>query len=221
MTVYQGDSYTFILNLPPVGGVAQNVTVNPVIQIINAQTGLPVLSAAPNMTLVAGTTTVYTYTWVIPFATLTADYFAVVSYVANGTTATTVYLDRIRVGSSRVLGVVALDATVAKQATVALDATVAHSSDLTAISPDNSTSVQAILTKVNTLPAAPADNSLLLSVQSALADVKDGVFGTVLISRTASPMTYQILRASDNSLLASYTLTETDSTTTRTLESLA
>ncbi len=148
--IYPGDTYTLLFALSETNGTTPNVTTPPLVTVIQLSTGTPVVSAQA-MTLVTGTTLVYSYAW--NTASLTnGDYLAVVSYAADGNTFNGKFLERIRLGDTNITGPVALASLVALNSTVAKDATVAHITDLQTINPSTSTVVLAIQSAVNALP---------------------------------------------------------------------
>jgi hypothetical protein len=203
--IYPGDTYTLLLNIPPVSGAAATVTTAPLVTVIQLSTGTPVVSAQA-MTLVAGSMTVYSYSW--NTASLqNGDYLALVSYAANGVTYNGVFLEQLRLGDTNITGPVALAANVALNATVAKDATVAHLTDLATINPNTSTVVLAIQSAVNAIPNNLATQDSVNMLLSLLTDVHDGQFGTWSVDKTQSPKVLTFYRL-DGSVLATYAVTE-------------
>lgn len=213
--IYQGDTYTFILSLTNANGSTPTIGTAPSIQIINAASGTSVLSVPASMNLVTGSTLVYTYSWSIPSATTSGDYFAVVSYSMNGDVYNGQYLDRVRIGDTYVSGPVALNSTVALNATVAKDATVAHITDLQTINPNTSSVVLSIQSKTNNLPNDPVSTALVTNLLSLITDIHDVSLGEILIDKTVNPRVMTIKRVADGSTLAMFYLSETPTLTTR------
>jgi len=162
-----------------------------------------------------GTTLVYSYLWNTA-AAANGDYLAVVSYAADGNTFNGQFVERIRLGDSRITGAVALDATVAHDATVAKDATVAHLTDLATISPNTSTVVLAIKAKTDLLPANPASGDALTLITSLLTDVHDAQLGTWSVDKTQNPKVLTFKRL-DGTTLASFQVTEDSNSAARTV----
>lgn len=218
--IYPGDVFTFVYSVTRADGTIPNVTVPPSIQIINAHTGLGMLTSAQNMTLASGTRQVYTYPWTIPSTAVNGDYFAIASCASDGITVQNssdvigvmvsfkFMQGQLRLGDTYITGPVALNGTVALNATVAKDATVAKASDLVGISPDNSTTVLAIKAKTDNLPSDPASVTIQSQIIALLNDVHDCNLGPLVIDRTTTPRTMTIKRLADNSVLAVFNLTD-------------
>jgi hypothetical protein len=215
MPVYQSDNHVFILSIIKSDGTAPSVTSSPTITIINARTAASVISAQ-SMTLVSGTQAIYTYLWTVAPAATNDDYFSIVSYAADGITITNRFLERVRVGDTRISGLLALDATVAKDSTVAKDTTVAKAADLAAINPNSSTAVLAIKAKTDLLPADPASQATITSLSKMSTDIRDSMVGKILIDRTVTPATMTIYHLDNATPLATFTLTEDSNQTLRT-----
>lgn len=211
--IYPGDLVRFFLSITNTDGSDPDVTVAPVITIVRARDGQAVVTAAA-MTLVAGTQKLYQNIW-DSAGVEDGEYYALVSYVADGVTVSNRFLNNVRLGDSRVTGVVALDATVAKEGTTAKDATVAHASDLAGLNPDNSSAVQSIKAKTDLLPNDPASETTLASVLALLVDLNDATLGSWRIDKTVNPQTITFLRP-DGSTLASFSLSESDTESLRT-----
>ena len=216
MSLYPGDIYTFLLSITVSSGAAPNVTVVPQLQILALPGGSGVLGSPVTMTLLAGTQAIYVYQWSIPTNQVPGDYCAIISYASDGITVSSRFLDQIRIGDSRITGVVALDSTVAKDLTVAKASVTAKTSDLASISPDTSATVLAIKAKTDSLPTNPASEDLASTILSRATDARDGILGTMNIDRTVSPVVLTILRVADSSLLATFNLTEDSTSTSRT-----
>jgi hypothetical protein len=195
-------------------GTLPNVTTPPVVQIVRVSDFTAMLSVPAYMNALDSSNQVWIYTWNVGPAT-SGDYIAIVSYAADGSTFSGMYLDRVRVGDTYILGTLALDGTVAKDSTVAKDATVAHSSDLSAINPDNSTTILSIKSKTDNLPSDPAGMTLLSSVIQGVADIHDATLGSQVIDKTQNPALYTMKRQ-DESILAQFTLSDDSSATSRT-----
>jgi len=211
--IYSGDTYNFLLSLNHTDGTVPSVSVAPLITIVQMGSNLPVASAQA-MTLVPGTTLVYAYAWSTA-GVADGDYLAVVSYAADGATINNRFLERVRIGDSRITGLVALDQTVARDATVAKDATVAHQTDLAALNPANSATVLAIKAKTDSLPINPASQDTLVTLLGLLTDTHDASLGTWTIDKTQNPKVMNFLRL-DGSVLASFQVTEDSNSAART-----
>jgi len=207
---YPGDSYTFTLFITTSTGVTPSVTANPMIQIINAATGTSVLGTAGAMTLIPSTTCVYKYTWVISSSATAGEYVAVASYAANGNTFSGYPFETVSIGDSRITGIVALNNTVALNATVAKDATVAHFSDLANINPTSNPTVMAIKAKTDLIPAIPAAQSDVLSVQTVVDYIESIVAADMSIDKTTNPVVMTLTY--EGNTIAIYNIVD-DSTT--------
>jgi hypothetical protein len=203
--IYPGDNYTILFSLSNANGSTPNVTTAPLLTVIQLSTGNPVVSAQA-MTLVTGTTLVYSYPWNTT-GLQNGDYLAVVSYAAGGNTFNGQFLEQLRLGDTNITGPVALAANVALNATVAKDATVAHLTDLATINPNTSTVVLAIQSAVNAIPNNLATQDSVNLLVSLLTDVHDGQFGTWSVDKTQSPKMLSFYRL-DGSVLATYAVTE-------------
>ena len=210
---YPGDTYTFTIFITTPTGAAPTVTTAPTIQIINAGTGATMLGSAGTMTLIAGTTAVYTYVWNIPTGAK-GKYVAVASYVANGNTFSSFPFESVSIGDSYISGSVALNATVAKDGTVAKDSTVAHLTDLATISPNTSTVVLAIKAKTDLLPSIPAAQSDVQAVQADTDFIKGMVAADMSVNRNVIPRT--LTYTYNGVVLATYTLTDDSNSSGRT-----
>jgi hypothetical protein len=211
--IYSGDIYNFVLSLTHTDGTTPNVTVTPLITIIQLSTNLPV-ATIQTMTVITGTAVAYSYAW-NTVGVSDGDYAAVVSYAVDGTTINNRYLERVHVGDSRVTGPVALDATVAHDATVAKDSTVAHITDLGAIDPANSATILAIKAKTDTLPVNPASQDTLNTALALINDIHDVSMGTWTIDKTQNPKILSLHRL-DGSVLVSFQVTEDSNSAART-----
>lgn len=212
--IYQGDTTAFILSLLKTDGTAPTITTAPTLQIINLSNDSAVLTTPATMVLVSGSTAIYKYLWAVPTGTLTGDYMVVVSYVADSVVFNGKFLEKIRVGDSRVTDVVAKDTTVAKDATVAKDLTVAHVVDLQTLSPDNSATVLAIKAKTDNLPTDPTSTTTLTAMTSIITDARDASLGNVFIDKTVNPNTLTIKRP-DNTTLAVFTINDSSTLTSK------
>lgn len=211
---YPGDSYTFLLTITLATGAGPTITTAPVITVVNLSTGSAVVTGQ-TMTAITGTSSqVYKYIWNTA-GLADGDYIGLVSYAHDSITINSQLLEKVHLGDSRVVGVVAQDATVAKDGTVAKDSTVAHTTDLVSISPNNSSVVLAIKAKTDLLPATPADNATLIAVQSAITDIHNAVMGTWVIDKTQSPQVLTFFN-SDSSVLARFQLSDGPTATNRT-----
>jgi hypothetical protein len=214
MAYYPGDTYTFVLSITTATGVAPTITSSPVISVANVSGSVVVSSQS--MAVVSGTSNqIWLYNWNTTGAP-SGDYIGIVSYAHDGNTYNSQLLTRIQIGDTYVTGVVALDATVAKEASVALDATVAHASDLSTIDPDNSTVVLAIKAKTDNLPSDPAATTDVTSVGSMVTDIHNVSLGTWSIDKTQNPPVMTLYTLS-NAVLAQFTLTDTGTTAARTV----
>lgn len=194
-------------------GTAPNVTTAPIIQIVQLPTLVSMLSSAASMTAIDASNQTWMYTWSIGNST-NGEYIAIISYVADGVTMNGKMLEKIKVGDTYVIGTVALDATVAKDASVAKDATVAHITDLIAINPNTSPVILAIQTSTANLPLDPSGMTLLGPLIQNIQDLHDAALGPQVVDKTQNPVLYTIMRA-DNSVLATYQLSDTSTTTSR------
>lgn len=210
--LYPGDIKNLVLSITNTAGTAPNVTVAPVVSVIQLSTGTTVLTAAP-MSIMAGTQVVYTYQW--PTTGLSnGDYVAIVSYAADGLTINGRLLEVFHLGDTNVTGVVALDATVSKDSTVAKDATVAHVTDLASVSPDSSVTVLAIKAKTDNLPVDPASSTVLNAVGANVQSLFNFQFGTWTIDKTQNPQVLTIL-SPGGLTVATFTLTDSPTSTQR------
>lgn len=211
--IHQNDSYSFTLSLTGATGAAPTVTTPPVIQIIRLSDLSAVLGSPGSMTALDGSKQLWVYTWDINNANI-GEYAAIVSYAANGNTFSGAFLEKIRVGDTRVIGTLALDATVAKDATTAKDSTVAKSSDLSAINPNNSVVILAIKSKTDNLPADPTGMTLLSTTLGEVDDLHDAILGSQFVDKTQNPAVLTINRL-DNSVLAQYQLSDNPTETSK------
>ena len=209
--IYAGDVHPFLLSLTKPDGSNPTVTSAPVITIVRVSDNSAKVTAQA-MSLITGTQKIYTYTWNTVGAE-DGDYVAFVSYVADGITVTNRYLDRIRLGDSRITGVVAQDSTVAKDATVAKEATTAGA-DTVALLPNISSDVAYIRQGIDTLPAAPANETTLQALLTLLQDIKDAELGTWTIDKSVSPKVLTLSRLNGD-VLAHYHLSEDDQSAVR------
>lgn len=192
---YPGDTYVFTLTLEHPDGTAPAVAVTPSITIVDPISGNNILSPAAAMTPVAGTQQVFAYAWNTS-GVAEGTYVALVSYSADGNVFNGKFLERIRLGDTRVRGSVALEATTAKDLTVAKDSTVMHTSDF--IPPDNSSLLQQLSIKIANLPPSMPSSADLAAIASQIQDVWDGALGNWVIDNTQGTMTF--FRASGNVL---------------------
>lgn len=195
-------------------GTTPNVTTAPVLQIIRLLDFIPILSLPVAMASLDSSNQLWKYTWNVG-AAQSGEYAAIVSYASDGNTFNGRFIEKIQVGDSRILGIVALDATVAKDATVSKDSTVAHSSDLAAISPDNSPTILAIKSHTDNLPTDPASMTLLQTVIQDVDDIHDATLGNQIVDKTQNPAIFTLKRQ-DNSILASFQLTDDSTQSSRT-----
>ena len=212
--LYPGDIRTFLLSLSHTDGSAPTVTTAPLITVIRLIDGVSVTTAQA-MVLVTGTSLVYAYPWNTA-GLANGDYLAVVSYAADGATINGRFLENVRLGDTRVTGLVALDSTVAHDATVAKDATVAHLADLATINPSTSAAVLGIKAKTDTLPTNPASQDSLLALTQLITDVHDVSLGTWVVDKTQNPKVLTFRRL-DGSVLANFQITEDTNSATRTV----
>jgi hypothetical protein len=216
MAVYPGDTVTFFLSMVNTTGADPSVTVAPSLTIINAQTGAAVSGfSGLSMTLLSGTRRTYVYRWSIPNNVSAGDYFSIVTTSYDSVVLNSAFLDKVRVGDSRITGVVSLDATVAKDSTVAKDLTVAHVSDINAISPANSSIIAAIKNKTDLITGDPSTGSSISALSALINDIRDTVGGSWIIDKTTTPNTLTVRRISDNSVLFTYHLTDDSSGTNK------
>jgi hypothetical protein len=192
--IYPGDSYTLLLNIPPVAGAAATITTAPLISVIQLSSGTPVVSAQP-MTFVTGTTSIYSYLWNTS-SLINGDYLAVVSYAANGVTYNGIFLEHVRLGDTYVTGPVALNAT------VALAANTATPADVAAVNPNTSSAIAAIQSAIAALPDTLATQESVNLLTSLVTDVHDYSFGTWSVNKTVSPKVLTCYSL-DGSVLAS------------------
>ena len=153
-----------------------NVTVSPILQIVQLSTLTAMLTTPASMTSLDSSNQLWLYTWSIGAIT-NGEYAAIVSYVADGITMNSIMLEKIQVGDSNILGTVALNATVVKDSTVAKDATVAHITDLATINPNTSSVVLAIKSSTDNLPSDPAGMTLLATTIQNIEDIHDASLG--------------------------------------------
>lgn len=179
---YPGDIYTFVFAVP---GTSPNVTATPQVTVVDP-TSSSVIVASQAMTLISGSSAVYTYNWNTT-GTGNGMYVALVSYAVSGTPYSGVFLERVQLGDSRVTGVVALDATVAKDSTVAHDATVFKITDF--IAPSADAVIQQILGFVQRIPTAPATETTLATVASGVQDIRDYSLGTWVLDKVHNTLT--------------------------------
>jgi hypothetical protein len=211
---YPGDLYNFILSITTATGAAPSITAAPVITIVSLGTNTAIVSSQA-MTVIAGTSNqVYTYNWNTT-SLPDGDYIALVSYGHDGITINSELLQKVTLGDTFITGVVALDATVAKNATVALDATVAHQADVAAIDPDTSSVVLAIQAKTANLPSNPASTTDVTNLLALITQVSNAVLGTWVVNKTVSPNVLTFFNP-DNSVLATFSLTDSTASSNRT-----
>lgn len=191
-----------------------NVTSVPYVQIIRLSDSSPILGVPAAMAALDSSQQIWIYTWDVGSA-LAGEYIAIASYAVDGNIFSGKFVEKIRVGDSRIIGTVALDATVAKDATAAKDATVAKATDLAAIDPNTSSIVLAIKGKTDNLPADPTGMTLLGDTIQDVADVHDAILGNQIVDKTQNPAVFQIKRL-NNSILAQYHLADDNSETSRT-----
>jgi DNA-directed RNA polymerase subunit F len=212
--IYQNDNYNFLCSIPTPSGQdpATYVTIKPLITVFAVRAGT-VYANAVQMTLIPGTDGLYKYAWNIPADAPVDDYVALVNYSTNDKMVQNQFLERVRVGDSRVVDVVAKDATVAKEATTAKDLTVAHIGDLAAVSPEKNTTIQEILSKVSALPADPASNAKVNELMPYLNDIRGFAIGNWTRDLNAGTLTIFNV---DGSLLATFRIQETEASASRT-----
>ncbi|MGI4814014.1 MAG: hypothetical protein ACRYGG_11880 [Janthinobacterium lividum] len=211
---YPGDTYNFILTIKTDTGAMPNVTSSPVITIVSLSTNLPIVSSQPMMSLNGTQNQVYTYAWNTS-SLANGDYLGLVSYAYDAVTVNSQLLEKVKLGDSRVIGIVALDSTVAKDATVSKDSTVAHASDLLAISPNNSSLVQAIKAKTDNLPSDPASTSNLNVIQASINILVNAALGSWAVNKASTPNVLTFYNT-DNSVLATFTLSDSSVSSNRT-----
>lgn len=185
MSLYPGDSYRFVLSITKADGSTPSVTSPPTISVVRLSDNAVLVSNA-SMNPVPGTEIVYTYVW-NSSGQGNGHYLAVVSYAADGVTVTNRLLEAVRLGDSRITGVVALESTAAKDATVAKDVTTLKSSEY--VSPDASPIVQSIKSKVDLLPADPATETTLSILDTKLEDIHDEVVGRWSVDKASQTLT--------------------------------
>jgi hypothetical protein len=201
--IYQGDSYTFLCNLANSdGSLPTTISTPPRITVFNALTGTPIVPDTA-MVAVAGVNGLYGYSWAIPLTAASGDYVAISSFVTNARNVLNQFLEKVRVGDSRILDVAAKDATCAKDATVAHDTTVAHITDLSALSPANNPIIQQILAKVINLPSDPASNTVVNTLAPLIGDVRDFALGSWSLDRSVNPQVMTLYRL-DGTVLATF-----------------
>jgi hypothetical protein len=211
--IYPGDIYNFILPITTPTGVAPNITSIPVITIISLLTNIAIVSSQ-NMGALNGTQNqVFTYSWNTT-SLPTGEYLALVSYSHDAITINSQSLEKVKLGDSRIIGVVAQDATVAKDITVAKDATVAHIQDINAISPQNSATILAIKASTDRLPTSPASTTDLTGITSIITDISNAVLGTWIVDKTLSPNVLTFFNP-DNSVLAKFNLSDSSTSSNR------
>lgn len=210
--IYPGDIKTIILSLTNPTGANPNVTVAPIVSVIQISTQSIVLSAQ-TLTLVGGTQAVYYYSWSTSGLSV-GDYLSIISYAADGITVNGRFLEIFRLGDTNITGPVALNATVALNSTVAKDATVAHLTDLSAIDPNTSSIVLSIKANTDNLPADPASNTVIDGLIDTMDSVYNYTFGTWTIDKTQNPQVLTIL-APGGSSLGSFTLSDSSTATVR------
>lgn len=208
---YPGDKYTFVFPLQNPDGSAPQVTSVPTINILNLATNTAVLAAPAQMTAVPGTQYVYTYTWNTGLVSA-GQYLALVSYVANGVAMNNRFLEKLQLGDTYVTGPVALDATCAKDATVAHDATVLRRVDY--VSPDASTTVNAIVTAIATLPQILSTQDQHSALAQLTQDIYDATLGSWIINKSTNTMS--LYRRGGGSLLAQFSLANSNTSSSRT-----
>jgi hypothetical protein len=212
--IYPGDLYTFVLPITTPTGVAPNVTATPVITIVSLATNVAIISSLPMTVITGSSNQIYVYYWNTTSLS-NGDYLALVSYGTDVVTVNSQLLEKVTLGDTFITGVLALDATVAKNATVALDATVAHQTDLAALNPNNSSVVLAIQAKTNNLPADPASNTVLSTILSTVTSTNNAVLGTWVVNKQVTPNILTFF-APDNSVIATFNLTDSTMSSNRT-----
>jgi hypothetical protein len=210
--IFAGDTQHLVLSITKADGTSPTVTVVPLVSVVRLSDSSIIVNAQ-TMTLLAGSEAVYAYPWNTTGAQ-DGDYVALVSYASDGITISGRFLQSLRLGDSRVTGVVALDSTVAKDATVAKDSSVAHFTDLATIAPDNSILVQAIKIKTDNLPFDPASLSILSPAVQNIQDLHDYQMGSWTIDKTVNPQTLTILSPA-GTLVAKFQLTDSSTATNR------
>lgn len=210
--IFAGDTQNLVLSITKADGTSPAVTVAPLVSVVRLSDGAIIVNAQA-MVLLTSSEAVYSYPWNTTSAQ-DGDYVALVSYASDGITVSGRFLQSLRLGSSRVTGVVALDATVAKDATVSKDATVAHFTDLATISPDSSVIVQAIKAKTDNLPFDPASLTVLSPAVQNIQDLHDYQMGSWTIDKTVNPQTLTIL-SPDGAAVAKFQLTDSSTSTIR------
>jgi hypothetical protein len=215
--IYPGDKKNLICSITNAAGTSPNVTVVPIVSVVNLTTQAIVLSAI-TMSLIAGTQAVYYYSWSTNGQPV-GDYLAIVSYAADSITINGRFLEIFHLGDTNITGVVALNSTVALNATVAKDATVAHVTDLTGINPNTSSVILAIKASTDNLPQDPASNTIVNQVGSTVDNIYNYTFGTWVINKQLNPQVLTIL-APNGTTVATFQLTDSSISTIRQLESI-
>lgn len=208
MGVYPSDNYVFVLSITNPDGSNPVVITEPTLTVVNAVTG-SVVTAAQAMVAIPGTQKVYTYVWDTT-GLQDGTYLGLVSYATADATVQGRLLKAVRLGDSRITGVVALDSSVAKDETVAKDATVMKFSDY--VLPQNDEYVQAIYSKTQLIPTNPATADDLTVLADKLEDIHDFVVGTWTVNKANNTMT---LFRKDGSILQSFTLEITSTESNR------
>ncbi len=185
--IYPGDVHYFVLPLLKAGGGDPDVTSDPTITVIHTLDNAALTGhVSQPMTLIPGTQKVYTYRW---DTTGLNDgvYLALIDYAAEEELHQGQLLEVVQLGDSRIRGLVALEATTAKQDVVAKDATVMKKSDF--VHPNDASSIQFIKSKVGGLPANVASAEALEDVRLLAEKAKDASLGTWSINKTTNILT--------------------------------
>jgi hypothetical protein len=214
---YPGDRVPFLLSLAKADGSEAEITTAPRITILNAfdNSALDIGGAGVKtveMFTVAGSDALYTFLWDTA-GVADGPYFALVSYSANGVTVNNRLLGFVQLGDSRVRGEVSLEATAAKTIDLPAKADFLVKSDY--VKPADDTSIQAILSKVASLPANVATAEAVAALAAKLGDVHDATLGTWSLNKDVSPNRLTFYRL-DGSVLAEFDTPRNDHAEART-----
>ena len=209
---YPGDTYLFTLSLNTASGVAPTINVNPVITIVTS-TGTALISSV-NMTVIAGTQNqIWTYSWNTAGLS-NGTYLALVSYSHDSITVNSQLLERVKLGDSFVVGVVAQDSTVAKESTLIAGDGTDYLTNIIETLSANSIVLQNIQVSTDNLPLHPADNDTLTSIQTTINQLLNAQLGTWIVDKTQSPNVLTFFNP-DNSVLATFQLTDSSGSSNR------
>lgn len=204
---YPGDNYNVICAIANSDGSTPDVSVAPIISIVQVATQSVIISSGTT-TLLPGTT-VYVYPWDTTGMAV-GTYIAFFSAVIDSNTYNSYYLDTITLGDSRIPGIVAQDGTVAKDATVAKAATTLQANAY--VAPQNDPVVLNIQSLVSTLPANPASTDDINNVLTAITQLQNFEEGKWVVDKVANTLT--VFDLAGNVLLV-YNLVNTDSVSSR------